>query len=101
MITKVLSGRGERFFARGDAYGVMAILQGRGLFGSAAFCASTSDVELEWVAAENDAHAGVRGTPSPKPSKIKYDDDALDALAVPPRAVQGAVPGRRSGARAF
>ena len=24
----------------------------------------------------------VRGTPSPKPSKIKYDDDALDALAV-------------------
>jgi tetratricopeptide (TPR) repeat protein len=73
---------GERFFARGDAYGVMAILQGRGEFGSAEFCTSTNDIELEWVAAENDNHAVVRGTPSPKPSKIKYDDDALDALAV-------------------
>ena len=39
-------------------------------------------MELEWVAAEGDAHAVVRGTPSPKPTKIKYDDDALDALAV-------------------
>ena len=77
---------GERFFARGgDASwytDVMAILQGRGEFGSSEFCASTTDVELEWVAAEGDAHAVVRGTPSPKPSKIKYDDDALDALAV-------------------
>ncbi len=77
---------GERFFARGgDASwyaDVMAILQKRGAFGSAAFCAATTDVALEWVAAEGDNHAVVRGTPSPKPSKIKYDDDALDALAV-------------------
>jgi hypothetical protein len=73
---------GERFFAREDRFGVLAILDGRGVFGSSEFCASTTDVALEWVTAEGDAHAVVRGAPSPKPSKIKYDDDALDALAV-------------------
>ena len=63
---------GERFFAQGGGASwytdVMAILDGRGAFGSSEFCATTSDVELEWVAAEGDAHAIIKGTPSPKGS---------------------------------